>query len=185
MKIAVILDYMGSCGKSPEEEFEDLKQRFGNIFAGANPVFYRAGYPAEFGKHGIQPGTDVVLYDFGGMMPGCDDLLSSNARSLIRWCQEHPQSLALVVSTFTYRQQFEYELDKLNLTLSNLVAFESEDDLPEWFMATIPTWKQGGKWQNQLIVLLTGIAWPVKFSISVLTKTLKTILPSTTRNSRK
>jgi hypothetical protein len=109
---AIIVDEMGTqCGGGPEQEIRELKKTFSKeVFL--NPItYYRALYAREGGQ-GIKPGTDLVLFDYGGMSLG-NDLLGSNSRELIKWLQDHPNSLAIIVSAFTYQNGIEPELREM------------------------------------------------------------------------
>lgn len=127
--IAIVVDMMGCLclDKTPDDEIADIKERMQRLLGKRKLEFYTPGSPD------LKPGTDILVYDFGGMLPGCDDLLRSNARQIIRMCQDNPNFTALIFSSFTYRHQIRYELDELGMgELPNLINFESDDDLPAW-----------------------------------------------------
>lgn len=133
MKVAICVDLMGSSHGTPEQEIRAHKKRLREALPGYKLQFYRAWHPGP-GGNGIKDGTDILLYDYGGMLPGCSDLLDSNARAIIRWCQDNPNCLALVVSSFTYENQLQYELREMGLKdgLPNLFIWLGEE-LPQWF----------------------------------------------------
>lgn len=128
LKIGIVVDFMGCGDASPEDERRELREKFTELLQ---------AHPLEFyDEHGlnIRPCTDILLYDFGGILPGCDDLLLSNARHLVAWCRENPNSLAIVVSSFTYRHQIQYELEEEGLDLPNVINWEETPEIPAWFL---------------------------------------------------
>ena len=120
IKTAAVVDFMGhGFGEvTPEEEIEVHKERFGEFAA---PAKLKVHAPA--GVHGIETGTDLVIYDFGGLMPG-SGLMESNARALVRWAEDNPNSLVVIVSEMTYRNYFKYEAEEMGLMdgLHNVVC---------------------------------------------------------------
>lgn len=84
----------------------------------------------------VKVGTKLLLFDYGGMMGfGSGDLVGSIARSVLRWASDHPSSLVVVMSDFTYRNTIRYELEEMGLSLHNVVVRQSinEDPIPYWF----------------------------------------------------
>jgi hypothetical protein len=69
--------------------------------------------------------ADLVVFDFGGMMPG-SNLLGDNSRRLARWISDHPSALVVIPSTFTYRNGLQDELAELHL----LADHDRAVDLP-------------------------------------------------------
>lgn len=129
----IIVDPMGGFNRTPEQEVEELKREFNEAFA--NPLrFYEAIYVGE-GEYGIQPGTDIVLFDFGGMSLG-NSLMQTNSRELIRWLQDNPNSLGIITSSFTWRNGIENELKELGFQTeaewcwNNLTRDEGEQSQP-------------------------------------------------------
>lgn len=131
--IGLCLDRAASLSQSYEEEVTRCKKEFRRLLGKCKLSFYEAAYPAA-GDHGLRSGTDIVVYDYGGMLPGCEDLLASNARAIIRWADENPNGVVLVVSSFTWGHQIKYELEDSGLDLHNIVDFHLYDEelLPEW-----------------------------------------------------
>jgi hypothetical protein len=106
----IIVDPLAGPGRTPEEEVEQLKREFSEAFE--NPIrFYRA-MTARPGAGGIEPGTDIVLFDFGGMFMG-NDLMGENSRKLLRWLEDNPNSLGIITSSFTWQNGIENELRDL------------------------------------------------------------------------
>lgn len=131
LSIGVLIDLMACMGKTPEEEYEDHKTDFAELLRPAKCSFYRMMNEGE-----IKPGTNVVVFDYGGMCGiGSDGFISSISRVLIKWAQDNPSSLLIVATAFTYSHAVRYELDELGLNLPNVVCRASigEDPIPFWF----------------------------------------------------
>lgn len=133
-KTGILVDQMGhGFGEvTPEMEVEQHAKDFAELLRPHKIKHYTLR-----SAHEVKPGTDLVLFDYGGMLPGCGDLILSEVRALFRWAQDNPSSLAVVVSTFTYRNVIQGELQELGLDLPNIVGVESslDDPIPMWFRA--------------------------------------------------
>lgn len=148
IKTAIVVDFMGhGFGEfSREDEIKEHKDRFGEF---AEPVKLKVYTPMGTHPNELQPGTDLVIYDFGGLMPG-SDLMERNAHQLVQWAADNPNSLVVIVSEMTYRNYFEYEaeemglLDQLHNVVVDATPLMDEDKknphyrtrvspFPEWF----------------------------------------------------
>lgn len=153
IKAVMIADPMGhGFGEfTPEDEMEEVKKRYEDVL--------KRDLDIQLLMSPVIPvGTEIVFYDFGGMLPGCTDLLASNARAILRWAQEHPNSLLVVVSPFTFEHYVLYEAREMRLvpekemrSLQNGVRKESEgilmilpnityEDEPDYAYGAIPEW---------------------------------------------
>lgn len=133
IKTCIIVDPIGAAGQGPEEEVENHIKVYTEMIHPAPMSPYTALYPDE-GSKGIQPGTKLLIYDFGGMV-GANDLMDSNARALIRWAENNPKALVIVASGFTYRNFVQVALDDEELKLINVVVDDGhqEDPIPAWW----------------------------------------------------
>jgi hypothetical protein len=137
LTVAICVDPIGRLGKTSEEEVVELQRETKELFPECQLSFHRCVHVSE-----VQVGTDLFLFDFGGMSMayGSGALIQDNSRGLIRWCEDNPNSLALVMSSFTYENCLEYELKELGFAgLPNLLNWHqrySEPDIqiPEWFL---------------------------------------------------
>lgn len=135
VKVGICVDPFASMNSTQEEEIAEHKKDFREKLAPHKARFYVASHTGQSAK-GIQPGTDLMIFDFGGAMPGASDLMESNARSLLRWCQDNPNSLALVVSSFTWRNAVNCEMEEMGLNLHNCLEYAALDyEVPKWFLA--------------------------------------------------
>ncbi len=134
MKIltGILVDPMGhGFGEvSPEQEIEGHIHDYSELLRPDALKPYRLQ-----SAHEIKPGTRLVLFDYGGMMPGSDDLVLSECRALLQWATDNPSGLVVVISSFTYRNQIQYEMEEMGLTPHNVVCRESisKDPIPLWF----------------------------------------------------
>ena len=107
-------------------------------------VLYR---PYSAHPEAFEAGTDLILFDYGGMCLG-NSLIEDNSRYLIRFAQDNPNVLCVIVSGFTWRQAIARELENSGLTgMHNVVPRwwepaklyseetkpEDYDPIPEWF----------------------------------------------------
>ena len=111
IKCAHIADPMGhGFGKyTPEDEMLENKELYEEILE--RPLDVKLC----FGPHDIEVGTEIVFYDYGGMMPGSESLMESNARYILKWAQDHPSALVIIISSFTYRHFVQYEAEQMGL----------------------------------------------------------------------
>ncbi len=134
MKIltGILVDPMGhGFGEvTPEQEIEGHIHDYSELLKPDTLKPYRLQSARE-----IKLGTTLVLFDYGGMMPGSDDLVLSECRALLQWAADNPSSLVIVISSFTYRNQIQYEMEEMGLTPHNVVCRESifKDPIPLWF----------------------------------------------------
>lgn len=83
----------------------------------------------------ITPRTKLVIYDFGGMLPG-NDLMEDNSNLLVKWAADNPKSLVVIASSYTFDVYIRQALDENNLgNLPNLVLsyLGDKDPYPEWW----------------------------------------------------
>lgn len=142
MKTAIIVDPVGCMDYTPEDEIAAYTKRYerllGRKLKVTTPAYVDPDMDAE-----------LVIYDFGGLMPG-SDLMNSNARTLVQWAADHPNALVVIMSEFTYRNYVKYEAEELGLmNLPNMVVdntaiigilngWDKEVDeypVPKWFLA--------------------------------------------------
>jgi hypothetical protein len=130
---AVILDWMGSGGRTPEEEFADVVKEFSeSLNVKLDAYQARSAYPGD-----IREGTDLVLFDFGGVLPGTD-MPDRNAREIVRWAENHPSALVVVISEMTYEWHVKQQMEQLGLTgLHNVVCACVGEDIPKWFKTNL------------------------------------------------
>lgn len=146
IKTAIVVDFMGHGfgDVTPEMEIKEHKERFTEFATPAKLDVYTPSstYPGD-----LKPGTDLLIYDFGGVGPGCEGLMTGNARHLVRWAADNPSSLVVIVSTFSYDRYVKYEAEDMGLLdLHNIVVDCSMGDekdpwyrneryspFPEWF----------------------------------------------------
>lgn len=146
LKTAIIVDYMGhGFGEfTPEMEVEEHKKDFHELLF---PAELDAYTPICMSEDKIQAGTDLIIFDFGGIMPG-NNLMGDNSRRLIQYAQDHSDVLCMVASTCTWNMALQYEMEDLGLTeLHNVVCRywqpkekwsnekepENWDPIPAWF----------------------------------------------------
>ena len=150
LKTAIIVDQMGHGFGTvgPEEEIEEHKKDFSELLFPAQLDVYTpySTYPGD-----LKPGTDLVVFDYGGMMMG-NSLMEDNSRHLITFAQDNPNTLCIVASTTTWSNGIRYMTGELEIgALHNLVCrywmgkaswesdYSAEDEQPELW-DPIPAW---------------------------------------------
>lgn len=103
IKTAFWADLMGACGMTPEEEMKQQKEWAEEELG----VKLDIHMPMNISQ--IEEGTELVFFDYGGMMLG-NSLMEDNSRHLVRWAEDHPSALVVIVSTFTYDRAVRYEI---------------------------------------------------------------------------
>lgn len=132
IKTAILCDPFGCLGKTMEEETIENVEFFDTLVAPRKIAHYCIN---ALDDSAIKPGTELILFDFGGMTMG-NHLMEDNSRDLLKWANDNPSVLIVVVSSFTYRQGIKPELDELGLdSLPNVIEGTSAgyDQVEEWF----------------------------------------------------
>jgi hypothetical protein len=130
LSVAIIVDFMGSSMASPEEEIAEHKKRFSGILKDFSLKFSTPKC--------VMPdlSADLVIYDFGGMMPGTS-LMEDNSRQIVQWASDHPSALVVVVSSHTFGAYVKPEMEALGLDkVKNVVDFydgDQDEAIPVWF----------------------------------------------------
>lgn len=134
MKIGMCLDFMGCGEMTQEDEYAEIEKQFRNIL-GNKCSFIRNMYPYKLSNDLV----DIYIFDFGGMLPGCQDTIDSHVRDLIQQIEDHPNTLFVIWSNFTGRmfiellekEATEYLGSHHNIIISNGLDEEVEKRLKE------------------------------------------------------
>jgi len=96
--------------------------------------FVRDVFPHDLANESFE----VYLFDFGGMLPGCEDMIASHYRELIRQVEDHQSSAFILYSSFSvrwYKELMEIEAKELTDQL-NVFCHDYDDEwigkLQEW-----------------------------------------------------
>ena len=136
IKCAICVDLMGSSHGTPEQEIVLHQKELKTHLKPHRLDFYRADHCGVGIAHGIRPGTNLIAFDYGGMLLG-NSLAEHNSRALIKWAQDNPNGLVLVMSAFTYANTIANELYDMGLEqLHNVCNYygDLEGVIPDWFM---------------------------------------------------
>ncbi len=137
IKTAICVDPNASMGKTPEEEIKEHIKNYREWLAPAKIKYYRteSTYPGS-----IHPGTELVLFDYGGMMGWGNDLAENNSQRLINYAMDNPSTLCIVISNFTWDHMVKYLMQEMGFhELPNLVCTDGYDGehIPKWFKEQI------------------------------------------------
>jgi hypothetical protein len=131
LRVAIIVDPAGTMtGPSAEEEVEQYEREFTEFLKPAEVSFQKL-----WSFHGVRPNTDLIVFDYGGMMPG-SSVMEDNSRRVVEWAQDNPTSLVVVMSQFTFRNYVKNDMEDLGLDLKNVVCGVGhgiDDPIPSWW----------------------------------------------------
>lgn len=103
LKLIACVDFMGGGGLSPEQEIvEIVKELKEEIYPDCEVEYVQGEW-----ETGIFPDRlneyeyNVYVYDFGGLMPGSDDMIRSHYRELVRKVFGNEDKLFILWSRFT------------------------------------------------------------------------------------
>jgi len=130
LRVAIIVDFMGTSMKTADEEIEEHKKDFTKILK---------DFDLEFSTpRAVMPNlvADLVIYDFGGVMPG-NSLMEDNSREIVKWASDHPSSLVVVASSYTFGAYVKPEMEALGLgKVQNVWDYfdgDQDEKIPAWF----------------------------------------------------
>lgn len=130
LRVAIIVDFMGTSRQTADEEIEEHKKNFSEILK---------GFTLEFSMpRAVMPDllADLVIYDFGGVMPG-NSLMEDNSRAIVKWASDHPSALIVVASSHTFCAYVKPEMESLGLNkVQNIVDYydgDKDEEIPKWF----------------------------------------------------
>jgi hypothetical protein len=131
---AVVVDDLGQPKRTAQQEIKYYRESFVGF---CKPVPLRSYTPASSGE--FKSGTDLVLYDFGGLVPEMNPQHLNprgDARHLIEWAEDNPNALIVVVSQATFARYVMPEMRGLGLMsgIHNIILWaEGNDPIPDWF----------------------------------------------------
>ena len=137
MKICAFVDPMGCAGLTPEDEYSGFEKAFRGMFKNRKIEFESEIQPYQLENKSL----DIYVFDFGGMMPGCSDLLESQHREFAKAIIDHPNTLFIIVSRITgmmYRQTMEEIFP--DYKIHNVIILETVWELEEYFSG----WERNG-----------------------------------------
>ena len=106
IKTAIIVDPMGSSFSTPEEEIESHTRYYSEFIGKPLDVYC----PLVFREDVITPDTQLILFDYGGMMPG-NSLLEDQSRQIVPYAVDHPSVLIVLVSQMAWDLSMKYDME--------------------------------------------------------------------------
>jgi hypothetical protein len=135
MKICALVDPFGTSQQEPEDEYAEIKNDFCEIL-GLDPN--KVTFLTDVMPHKLQ-GTSVDAYviDYGGMMPGSEDLVRSIFREVINQIEDKPNTLFIIWSKFSFDWYQELIKEESPELIAPNVVFAGDDGawdkISEWF----------------------------------------------------
>lgn len=140
MKICSLVDPMGTFDITPEDEYRQIKERLQDIFP--EKFFYSTDvFPHQLENQKV----DIYIIDFGGMLPGCEDMIRSNFRELVKQIDEKQSTLFIIWSAMTVKwyEQVIYDIEP-NLKQPNVICRGWDEicnlDSPEYWENKVRKW---------------------------------------------
>ena len=133
MKICICVDPMSSSifDYDVDKEYEEIKKEFVERFHGIELEFETQVMPHHLDNKPL----DVYVFDYGGMMPGCEDLIKSLFREFIKQAEDHPNTAFVLFSNFSerwYKEMIEADFSQYVENKQHNVIFkvslDREDD---------------------------------------------------------
>lgn len=97
LNVCIFVDFWGCGGDTPEDEMDGIEQSLRDDFGLDLGEVIKTIDPTE----AVEEKYDLLVFDYGGVMPGCGDLVYSIVRSVIKWADANINSAVLVWSEFT------------------------------------------------------------------------------------
>lgn len=127
VKVAIVVDIMGDNEEEIAEMMDELRAR---IEIDAELLVWGAAVDII-----DDPRVDLVIIDYGGMLPGCDDLVRGNFRYVAEWAENHPSKLVMIWTSFSviiYQDEVGGEFDHLdNIILWGASRWTSRDKVEQ------------------------------------------------------
>lgn len=115
IRVAICVDQVGVGGQTGEQEIETIKKRLTLVLKGRKVKFV---YTGDAFSSLLE--ADLLFFDYGGMANAYSrpNTLSAYdyARMVCTWLRDHPSSLVVIGSTFSYDVLIERELRELGIT---------------------------------------------------------------------
>lgn len=132
LNLFCLVDFIGGFGKDPIEEVEDTVRFLIESKLPLNLVAWSTSF------HVIDdyPNVDIVTLDYGGVLPGCEDMVKSQIRSVWEWAENHPTRLVIVYSTFTwtvYSQEMKDQFGELKNVMFRFSDYDPISDVLKFF----------------------------------------------------
>lgn len=132
--VGIFVDFMATMDSTPAEEMDYIETLFREDIEGFNFEFKRDLPPHELSN---QP-LDVYVFDFGGLLPGCDAMISSQYEELLKQIEDHSNTIFLIwgaLSPVYYKDELEHrfgeEKDFVNVVFQD-TGSEWRDKIAKW-----------------------------------------------------
>jgi len=120
----MLVDFMASSMGSTDDEYNEISGYMTELFPECELTFQK-----EFHMHNFndieRAAWDVFVMDWGGVMPGCQDLTYSIYEHLVELTYKYPDKLFILWSTFTKR----FYLDAVGVRESKRLLHEELEKL--------------------------------------------------------
>jgi len=132
--VGILVDFMGCLDMTPEEEMKYIEDEFTDNLGNYTFTFLRNIRPHDLGNQSL----DIYVFDFGGLLPGCDGLLNSMYGSLLTQIEEKPSVLFVLWGALSrpyYEDELSYRFEEEKEFPNVISRFGEEDiftEIEEW-----------------------------------------------------
>lgn len=133
ISVHALVDPMGAGDMTQDDEYADIQKQISLALNNSNVKLKGNVFPYDIGR------CDMYVFDYGGMLPGCDDMIDSLFRELLKAIVDRGDTLFVIYSTFTgemYKNFMRAERPELDGVGNVLFWTGTEADdkkLKEWF----------------------------------------------------
>ncbi len=100
LQVKMLVDFMASGFGTVDDEYDEIEKGLGELFPEAELQFERQVYMHKLKEKEY----DIFVFDWGGLLPGCEDLTHSIYRSLLAETRKYEKDrLYILWSSFTER----------------------------------------------------------------------------------
>ncbi len=97
--MGIYVDFMGTLNMGMKKEMDYIQTVFKDEFPDIEFLFKREMHPHNLKQSPI----DLYVFDWGGVMPGCDRLTETLYNTLVAQIGERPNTLFVIWSSFSER----------------------------------------------------------------------------------
>jgi hypothetical protein len=136
INVGIVVDWMGSGDFTAEEEIDEIMKRLGSWLKGASLKLAAHSYSVH---QSTKEHIDLLVLDYGGVLPGADDMVNSQMREAKEWAENHPSGLLFLYTDYT-RQLYEAEIGSELDEINNVVFRHQEDSIFEGLVGRMRRW---------------------------------------------
>lgn len=135
IRVYSFVDHMACEMLTQDEEYLEIKSAFVQAFPDRKVIFKKEIPPFMLENQRCE----FYVFDYGGVLPGCSDLVNSFFKNIFTMSEEHPNTLFIIYSTFTfmgYKNWVENEIgeysEKFNVVVMSGIGEDEIKQIQDW-----------------------------------------------------